>query len=315
LGVLTHQSTASIGISLFSGQARPASIDDVMKQADLAMYRSKDAGRNTWRFFDQSMQAAAMNRAALETDLRKAVQQQQFLLHYQAQVVGEGHLTGAEVLVRWQHPERGMIAPNDFIPLAEETGLILPLGAWVLETTCTQLALWATRPEMAHLTLAVNISARQIHQRDFVERVLEVLDRTGANPQRLKLELTESLLVDNVEEIIGKMFALRSRGVGFSLDDFGTGYSSLSYLKRLPLDQLKIDRSFVLDVLTDPNDAAIARTVVALAQNLGLNVIAEGVENAEQRDFLANAGCHAYQGYFFSRPLPIEGFEAFARRG
>ncbi|MDP2171975.1 MAG: EAL domain-containing protein [Rhodocyclaceae bacterium] len=315
LGVLTHQSTASIGISLFSGQARPASIDDVMKQADLAMYRSKDAGRNTWRFFDQSMQAAAMNRAALETDLREAVQQQQFLLHYQAQVVGEGHLTGAEVLVRWQHPERGMIAPNDFIPLAEETGLILPLGAWVLETTCTQLALWATRPEMAHLTLAVNISARQIHQRDFVERVLEVLDRTGANPQRLKLELTESLLVDNVEEIIGKMFALRSRGVGFSLDDFGTGYSSLSYLKRLPLDQLKIDRSFVLDVLTDPNDAAIARTVVALAQNLGLNVIAEGVENAEQRDFLANAGCHAYQGYFFSRPLPIEGFEAFARRG
>jgi EAL domain-containing protein (putative c-di-GMP-specific phosphodiesterase class I) len=208
-----------------------------------------------------------------------------------------------------------MVLPAEFIPLAEETGLILPLGHWVLETACTQLVVWAARPEMAHLTLAVNVSAQQFHQRGFVDQVLAVLNNTGANPQRLKLELTKSLLVSNIEEVIEKMFALKAKGVGFSLDDFGTGYSSLSYLKRLPLDQLKIDRSFVLDVLSDPNDAAIAKTIIALAQSLGLGVIAEGVETETQRDFLASSGCHAYQGYFFSRPLPIDGFEAFAQRG
>jgi EAL domain-containing protein (putative c-di-GMP-specific phosphodiesterase class I) len=207
-----------------------------------------------------------------------------------------------------------MVSPADFIPLAEETGLILPLGHWVLETACRQLATWASRADMAHLTLAVNVSAHQLHQADFVEQVLGVLSETGANPQRLKLELTESLLVDNVEAIIEKMSALKAKGVGFSLDDFGTGYSSLSYLKRLPLDQLKIDQSFVRDVLIDPNDAAIAKTVVALAQSLGLGVIAEGVETKAQRDFLADAGCHAYQGYFFSRPLPLADFEKFVEQ-
>ena len=228
--------------------------------------------------------------------------------------MGDDRLTGAEVLVRWQHPRRGMVSPADFIPLTEETGLILPMGKWVMETACNQLALWASRPEMAHLTLAVNVSAHQFRLPDFVDQVLTVLKDTGANPQRLKLELTESLLVDNVQDIIEKMFALKAKGVGFSLDDFGTGYSSLSYLKRLPLDQLKIDQSFVRDVLTDPNDAAIARTVVALAQSLGLGVIAEGVETEAQRDFLASSGCHAYQGYFFSQPLPIADFEVFAHR-
>jgi EAL domain-containing protein (putative c-di-GMP-specific phosphodiesterase class I) len=238
----------------------------------------------------------------------------QFILHYQAQVVDDGRVTGAEVLLRWRHPRRGVVSPAEFIPLAEEAGLILPLGQWVLETACRQLALWSERPTLAHLTLSVNVSAHQVGQPDFVERILAILAETGAEPQRLKLELTESMLAHNVQDIIKKMFELKAQGVGFSLDDFGTGYSSLSYLKRLPLDQLKIDQSFVRDVLVDPNDAAIARTIVALARSLGLGVIAEGVETQAQRDFLADSGCHAYQGYFFSRPLPIDGFEDFAER-
>jgi len=305
-------STSSIGVTLFIGHA--ATVDEVMKQADLAMYKSKEEGRNALCFFDPHMETVVMERAMLERDLRQAIQEKQFLLHYQAQVEGEGRLTGAEVLVRWRHPQRGMASPAEFIPLAEETGLILPLGQWVLETACAQLAAWAARPEMAHLTVAVNVSAHQFRQDDFVDRVLAALRKTGANSRRLKLELTESLLVDNVQEIIEKMHALKAKGVGFSLDDFGTGYSSLSYLKLMPLDQLKIDQSFVRDVLSDPNDASIAKTVIALAQGLGLGVIAEGVETAEQRDYLASCGCHAYQGYFFSRPLPIEDFEPFARR-
>lgn len=309
LGHVTHHSSASIGATLFKGPL--IHIDDLMKQADLSMYKAKAAGRNAVRFFDPSMEIAVKVRAEMEDDLLRALAKQQFLLHYQAQMVGE-RLTGAEVLLRWQHPSRGMVSPAEFIPLAEETGLILPLGRWVLETACTQLAQWAGRPEVAHLTLAVNVSAQQFRQNDFVDQVLGVLEKTGANPQRLKLELTESLLIENIEDIIDKMAVLKHRGVGFSLDDFGTGYSSLSYLKRLPLDQLKIDQSFVREVLTDSNDASIARTIVALANSLGLGVIAEGVETEAQRDFLASSGCHAYQGYYFSRPLPIDGFEAFA---
>lgn len=307
-----HQSTASIGITLFGEQQE--GIDEPLKRADMAMYQAKSAGRNTLRFFDPQMQAVVTSRAALEVGLREALIKQQFILYYQAQVKGESELTGVEALVRWKHPQRGMVAPAEFIPLAEETGLILPLGHWVLHSACTQLALWASRPEMAHLTIAVNVSARQFYQRDFVDQVLAVLASTGANPQRLKLELTESLLVSNVEDVIAKMRALKQKGVGFSLDDFGTGYSSLSYLKRLPLDQLKIDQGFVRDILIDPNDAAIAKMVVALADSLGLAVIAEGVENEAQRLFLANQGCHAYQGYLFSRPLPLDEFEAFAQR-
>ena len=312
LGNVAHHSTVSIGATLFNGSS--TSSDDLMKQADLTMYKSKEAGRNTVRFFDPAMEIAVKARTALESDLRSAVDAQQFLLHYQAQVAG-GQVTGAEVLVRWKHPERGMVSPADFIPLAEETGLILPLGHWVLETACTQLAGWAAQPEMAHLTVAVNVSARQFSQPDFVDQVLAVLKNTGANPHRLKLELTESMLANNVQDIIEKMFSLKAKGIGFSLDDFGTGYSSLSYLKRLPLDQLKIDQSFVRDVMSDANDAAIAKTVVALAQSLGLGVIAEGVETEAQRSFLADAGCHACQGYFFSRPLALEGFEAYVKTG
>ncbi|NVO07335.1 MAG: EAL domain-containing protein, partial [Rhodoferax sp.] len=253
-------------------------------------------------------------RATLETDWREAVAQGQFNLHYQAQVVGNGRITGAEALIRWAHPKRGNVSPVDFIALAEETGLILPLGQWVMETACHQLALWADNDAMAELTLAVNVSSRQFHHPDFVSQVADSLERTGANPKRLKLELTESMLVTDVEDVIAKMVALKARGVGFSLDDFGTGYSSLSYLKRLPLDQLKIDQGFVRNILTDANDAAIAKMVVALAESLGLSVIAEGVEMDAQRDFLARLGCHAYQGYFFSRPVNVKAFEELVQR-
>ena len=305
---LNYHCTASIGITLFG--AHSTNVDELLKQADLAMYQAKDSGRNAIRFFDPEMQAAITSRVALEADLREAVEAGQFQLYYQPQVVGESHrLTGVEALLRWHHSRRGMVPPSEFIPLAEETGLILPLGQWVLETACAQLATWASQPEMAQLTVAVNVSAHQIRQTDFVDQVLAVLADAGANPQRLKLELTESLLVSNVEDIIAKMTLLKSKGVGFSLDDFGTGYSSLSYLKRLPLDQLKIDQSFVNEVLTDANDAAIAKMIVALAESLGLAVIAEGVETEEQRNFLAESGCHAYQGYLFSKPLPLAGFE------
>ncbi len=312
LAGVENRSTPSIGVTLFNGHQN--SVEELLKQADLAMYQAKDAGGNTLRFFDPEMQVVVAKRAALEINLREAVQQQQFILYYQPQVAADGRPTGAEVLLRWLHPQRGLVAPAEFIPLAEISGLILPLGRWVLEAACGQLWFWAAQPETAHLTIAVNVSARQFHQKDFIDQVLEVLDRTGADPRRLKLELTESLLVDNVEEVIEKMSALKAKGVGFSLDDFGTGYSSLSYLKRLPLDQLKIDKSFVRDVLSDPNDAAIAKTIIALAQNMGLSVMAEGVETGEQRDFLAASGCHAYQGYLFSRPVPLADFEEYVRR-
>ena len=312
LGSVTHVCTASVGLTLFRGD--DVSADELLKQADLAMYKSKDTGRNVCRFFNPHMEAMINERLALEAELRQGIAEHQFHLHFQPQVVSEGRVRGAEALLRWQHPQRGLVPPGEFIPLAEKTGLILPLGHWVLEAACTQLAAWARQPELAHLTVAVNVSARQFQRPHFVEQVLAILHRTGADPGRLELELTESLLVENMQDIIQKMFALKAMGVRFSLDDFGTGYSSLSYLKRLPLDQLKIDRTFVRDVLIDPNDAAIARTVVALAHTLGLGVIAEGVETTEQRDFLARSGCHAYQGFLFSRPLPPEGFERFAQQ-
>ena len=311
LASYAHHSTPSIGVTMFAGHS--GNIEELLKRADMAMYQAKAAGRNTLRFFDPEMQAAVTARAALETDLHMAVMNEQFHLHFQPQVIGDHRMTGAEVLLRWHHPLRGMVSPAEFIPLAEETGLILPLGHWVLQTACRQLAAWAKRPEMQHLTIAVNVSARQLQMPNFVEEVLAILDHHGTNPLRLKLELTESLLVDNVEDVIAKMAALKTKGVGFSLDDFGTGYSSLSYLKRLPLDQLKIDQGFVRNILTDPNDAAIAKMVVALAESMGLSVIAEGVEIEAQRDFLARHGCHAYQGYLFSRPLPLLEFEALVQ--
>ncbi len=305
-GVTSH-SSPSVGVTLFSDHH--GSLDDLLKRADLAMYQAKDAGRNTLRFFEPEMQAAVSSRAAMEAALRAAVEGHQFLLHYQPQVDQTGTVEGAEVLLRWRHPAQGMMAPMSFIPLAEATGLIVPIGRWVLETACNQLRQWSEREATRHLTLAVNVSARQLHQRDFVEQVLAVLESTGADPRRLKLELTESMLVSNVEDVIVKMRTLKAMGVGFSLDDFGTGYSSLSYLKRLPLDQLKIDQSFVRDILVDVNDAAIAKMLIALGDSLGLAVIAEGVETAEQRARLAQLGCYTYQGYMFGRPVDINEFE------
>jgi diguanylate cyclase (GGDEF)-like protein/PAS domain S-box-containing protein len=312
LAGIEHRSTPSIGITLFGDYSE--TIEEPLKRADLAMYQAKSAGRNTLRFFDPKMQAVVAAHVALEEALREAIIKDQFLIHYQVQVTGEGLFTGAEALIRWEHPERGMVSPAEFIPLAEETGLILPLGHWVLESSCSQLAIWATDPALAHLTLAVNVSPRQFHQDDFVEQVLDVIERTGVNPKRLKLELTEGMLVSNVEDVIAKILAIKEHGVGFSLDDFGTGFSSLAYLKRLPLDQLKIDQSFVRDILIDPNDAAISNMVIVLAESLGLSVIAEGVETEAHRDFLASQGCFAYQGYFFSRPLPLTEFESFVKK-
>ena len=306
-----HHGTASIGISLFANYGH--TVDDLLKQADLAMYKAKAAGRSTLRFFDPEMQAAVTARAALEVELRRGIRESQFLLLYQPQVDGEGRMTGAEALVRWQHPQRGLVSPAEFISLAEETGLILPLGRWVLETACAQLAAWATKSDTAPLALAVNISAREFHHPDFARRVLEVLDQTGANPQKLILEFTESLLLHDMDDAIAKMTALKTQGVGLSLDDFGTGYSSLRYVKHLPLDQLKIDRSFVRDVLTDSNDSAIARAILALGQSLGLSVTAEGVETEAQRDFLASNGCHAFQGYLFGQPGPVDWLQATAK--
>jgi diguanylate cyclase (GGDEF)-like protein/PAS domain S-box-containing protein len=308
-----HQSSASIGATLFGEHQE--TIDEPLKRADMAMYQAKAAGRNNVRFFDPQMQAVVTARATLEAGLRDALEHDQFLLYYQPQVMGERQITGAEILLRWQHPQQGIVAPAEFIALAEETGLILPLGHWVLDSACMQLAIWDSRIEMADFTLTVNVSARQFHQADFVDQVLAVLEQRGANPRRLKLELTEGLLISNVEDVIAKMNALKEKGVGFSLDDFGTGYSSLSYLKRLPLDQLKIDQSFIKDILIDPNDAAIARVIVALAGSLGLAVIAEGVETEAQRSFLALHACHCYQGYLFSPPLPLDEFEALVQQG
>jgi diguanylate cyclase (GGDEF)-like protein/PAS domain S-box-containing protein len=307
----TYQGSVSMGITLLG--APDDSAETLIKRVELAMYQAKGAGRNTLRFFDPQMQAVVSARAALEVSLRGALTQNQFLLYYQAQVDQDGQVTGVEALVRWQDPRRGLVSPAEFIPLAEETGLILPLGLWVLETACRQLVQWADQAELAGLTVAVNVSALQFQQSDFAEQVLAVLARTGARADRLKLELTESLLVSNVEGVIAKMKLLKSHGVGFSLDDFGTGYSSLSYLKRLPLDQLKIDQGFVRNILVDADDAAIAKMIIALADSLCLEVIAEGVETEAQLEYLAALGCRRFQGYLFSQAVPTQAFEAFVR--
>jgi diguanylate cyclase (GGDEF)-like protein/PAS domain S-box-containing protein len=308
-GSYEYECSASIGIALFGGQRQD--IDEILKQADLAMYRAKTRGRNTIRFFDEKMQARIDARASLEAELRTAIQENQLLLHYQPQIDGRGMLTGAEALLRWQHPDRGVVLPDQFIPLAEKTGLILPMGQWVLETACAQLVDWATRMETEHLTLAVNVSACQFRQVNFAEQVLAILDRAGADPRKLRLELTESMLLDDIDDAISKMRRMKARGLSLSLDDFGTGYSSLAYLRSLPLSQLKIDRSFVTDVASDANAATITKTIVFLARSLGLAVIAEGVETERQREILANSGCHNYQGYLFSQPLPVAEFEEF----
>ena len=300
----THpcQTTTSIGIVVFAGASQD--VDDLLKKADIALYRAKDDGRNMLRFFDAAMQTAVLAHAERLSDLRRGLAQQEFVLYFQPQVNHHGATIGVEALVRWQHATRGLVPPMEFIPLAEESKLILPLGQWVMEDACAQIKKWAADALTEPWTIAVNVSALQFEQTDFVEKVESALRSTSANPARLKLELTESMLVRDVQAVIDKMKQIKALGVSFSLDDFGTGYSSLSYLKVLPIDQLKIDQSFVRDLLTDPNDAAIAQAVIALGHSLGLQVIAEGVETMEQCSKLVELRCDAFQGYLFGKPMP-----------
>ena len=310
----THEyhSTPSIGATLFSDDTKSA--EELLKRADIAMYQAKKAGRNTLRFFDPKMQDVINARTSLEGDLRKALENQEFQLYYQIQVASSHRPFGAEALIRWIHPDRGLVSPAQFIPLAEESGLILPIGQWVLETACTRLKVWQQDVLTRDLILAVNISAVQFHQADFVAQVQSLVQSHAIDPTRLKLEITESLLLKNVENAIATMSALKEIGVSFSLDDFGTGYSSLQYLKRLPIDQLKIDQSFIHDIATDSSDKAIVRAIIAMAHSLNLDVIAEGVETEDQRQFLLDRGCTHYQGYLFGKPVPIEQFEALLRQ-
>lgn len=303
---------ASIGVTLFRGIEE--SIDILLQHADLAMYKAKSAGRNTLRFFNPAMQIALDERTALEADLRLAVERGQLHLHYQAQIDSSRRVIGAEALLRWEHPQRGQVPPRDFIPLAEETGLILSIGQWVLESACAQIKAWSTGPATSELQLAINVSARQFRQPEFVALIRRVLTQTGADPTRLKIELTESVVIEDVPGTIARMLALKAFGVKFSMDDFGTGFSSLSSLKRLPLDQLKIDRAFVRDIASDPNDAAIVQTIISMGKTLSLDVIAEGVETEAQLERLNEYVCGSYQGYLFARPLPLEMFEGFVLR-
>ena len=306
-----YRSTPSIGVAPFLGTQ--TSVLELLKQADLAMYQAKTAGRSTLRFYNPQMQAVVTARAALEADLRAALAHNQFVLHFQPQVDHTNRYVGVEALVRWQHPERGLVSPLDFIALAEETGLILTLGRWVLHSACKVLAQWQKDPQLRHLTMAVNVSSRQFRNNRFVDDVARALAFNEAPAHLLKLELTESLLVEDMDDAIATMTALRQLGVLFALDDFGTGYSSLSYLKRMPLHQLKIDQSFVRDLLTDPNDAAIVQTIIALSRSLGLEVMAEGVETPEQHALLLKMGCMAFQGYLFSKPTAVGTLEWLLR--
>ncbi|MFZ2404435.1 MAG: EAL domain-containing protein, partial [Methylobacter sp.] len=308
-----YYSTPSIGASLFNGHEQ--STDELLKQADIAMYQAKTSGRNALRFFDPQMQASINTRVALEADLRQAVTENQFILYYQPQVYHDGQAIGAEVLIRWHHPQRGLVSPADFIPLAEETGLILPIGLWVLETACAQIKIWEDSGHTQHLQLAVNVSVRQFRQPDFVEEVSRVLLHSAINPHKLKLELTENLMLDDIDDTIVKMNTLREIGVCFSMDDFGTGYSSLSYLTQLPLDQLKIDQSFVRNIGVKPTDAVIVQTIIGMAKNLGMEVIAEGVETQAQRAFLEQHGCPVCQGYLFGKPVLLAEFEQLLKYG
>ena len=310
LGAHAHQHTCSIGATLFGHKSQSAA--ELLKQADIAMYQVKAQRGNGLCFFDPAMQEAISARAKLEADMREALTFGQFVLHYQPQCTLSGRLVGVEALIRWQHPQRGLVMPGQFIGVAEDSEFIVPLGQWVLRTACEQLALWEHDPLLRHLHLAVNVSARQFHQADFVPQLIQVIQQTGIRPHLLELELTESLVLDNVEESVAKMHLLRTKGVRFSVDDFGTGYSSLAYLTQLPLHQLKIDQSFVRNLGLRHTDSVIVQTIIGMARNLELEVIAEGVETEAQRDFLASFGCHLYQGYLLGRPMPADQLRALA---
>lgn len=304
-----HKSSASAGITLFNGEN--ISIDTLMKQAELAMYQSKESGKNEFKFFEPSMESSLKERAEIEKELREAIHNEEFALYYQAQIDDYKKIEGAEALVRWNHPTKGLISPLVFIPIAEESDIILKLGDWILKSACNELYRWSKIDAMKEISLAINISVKQFSQNNFVKNTLSIIEKSGANPRLIKLEITESMLVEDKVSIIEKMGKLKEIGIRFSLDDFGTGYSSLSYLKQLPIDQLKIDQSFVKDILIDKNDAIICKSTIAIAQSMGLNVIAEGVETTEQKEMLHTLGCPAFQGYLFSKPIPSKEFETF----
>lgn len=305
---LEQHNSSSIGVALYRGDIYTP--DVILRQADIAMYKAKNAGRNTVRFFNPEMQRALELHAALEADLRHAVPEQQLQLYYQLQVDSDQLPMGAEALVRWMHPARGLVSPITFIPIAEESSLILDIGGWVLKTACRQLAAWKQRASTRHLSLSVNVSAQQFRQADFVDTLAALLREHDIDTARLTLELTESVVLTDIGDIVLKMRAVKELGVKLSMDDFGTGYSSLSYLKQLPLDELKIDQSFVRDIISDPNDAIMVKTIIDLGTNFGLHVIAEGVETEDQLAFLRTHGCMTYQGFLFSEPVPIDLFEA-----
>lgn len=310
---LTIRSTASIGITMLLGQQDSA--EDLIKQAKVAVVQAKSAGRNATHFFNPAIQSNLNARNALEHDLRSALEQQQFELYYQPQVDSHQRILGAEVLLRWNHPTKGLLAPTSYIDVCEESGLIIPIGQWVLESACRQLKIWQKHPQFRDMQLSINVSAKQLHQGNFVAQIKRTLLESGAKPSQIKLELTESSMLKNVEDTVSKMNELKLMGIRFSLDDFGTGHSSLLYLKRLPLDQIKIDQSFVRDISTDPNDAVIVKAIISMSDALGLNVIAEGVETEAQRDFLDAHGCHVFQGYLFSRAVPLANFETLLPDG
>ncbi|HUS12644.1 MAG TPA: EAL domain-containing protein [Pyrinomonadaceae bacterium] len=311
LETLQHRITPSIGIAIFDHEM--VSTSDFLRRADMAMYKAKAEGRNTIRFFSAEMQDAVNARSQLEADLRQALTAQEFYLAYQPQVDRRGRIVGVEVLLRWQHPTRGLVMPAEFIALAEELGLIAEIGNWLLEQACQQLVQWTKDPPTQHLTLSVNVSVRQFRHPAFIDQTIEILSRTGADPGKLKIEITESMLISDIEETRRKMIALKAIGVRFALDDFGTGFSSLAYLQKLPLDELKIDQSFIQNVTTDQNNAAITRSIIALGHNLGLSVIAEGVETEDQRQFLADEGCANFQGYLYHEPLAAPTIKSFLR--
>lgn len=308
---MAYRCTCSIGAYLYSKPE--VTIEDLMKRGDLAMYEAKRAGRNTWRLFSERIEHDVHRRTVLEAQLQEGLDKDQFRLHFQAQFDIHGQVVSAEVLLRWEQPGRGMVSPDEFIEDAERTGLILPLGNWVMARACQYLSSWS-KSGLSQLPLAVNVSATQLRQADFVDRTFAILEENNVDPRLLKIELTESMLIEDIEDTIMKMRRLKARGVGFSLDDFGTGYSSLSYLKQLPLDQLKIDRSFVRDVLTDSNDAVIAKSIVVLGKSLDLSLVAEGVESPAQHEFLVAAGCDVFQGYLYARPTDEAGFRALVEK-
>jgi predicted signal transduction protein with EAL and GGDEF domain len=306
-----HDLSASIGITLYRGAEN--TVESTLQQADVAMYEAKKSGGSAFRFFDPGMHAALNERIELENALREAITKQQFVLHYQPQLDATGRVTGAEALIRWRRDGTNLTLPDGFIKTAEETGLIVDIGNWVLYTACAQLAQWQERAETRDLTVSVNVSARQFFETNFVARSMQTIRASGADPCKLKLELTESLLVADIGNTAAKMLDLKTLGLQFSLDDFGTGYSSLTYLRKLPLDQLKIDHSFMKDVLTNNNDASVVKSIIALGGSLGLQVVAEGVETLGQRDFLSAAGCFMYQGFLYQRAMPGDEVASYAQ--